>query len=160
MVREYEGASVLRNVDSKDFRHHEETPGFQKRFKDHYRSLVEEFEKLGNPFLCEGDDTDLIQLDIQDVMGEDIVKTVNEIEHLGKSQAETFITEGIMERSGPMDAPIKKNKLQLFSTASNPSHQATSQAEKKGSTEGRKVICPALHFYSSKRWRYSRTLQP
>ena len=69
MVREYEDASVLRNVDSNDFRHHEETPGFQKRFKDHYRSLVEEFEKLGNPFLCEGDDIDLIQLDTRDGRG-------------------------------------------------------------------------------------------
>jgi len=131
MVREFEDASVLRNVDSKDFRHHEETPGFQKRFKDHYQSLIEEFEKLGNPFLCEGEDTDLIQLDTRDVMGEDIVETVNEIERLGKSQAETFITERIVERSCPIDAPIKKNKLQLFSTASKSSRQATSRAEKK-----------------------------
>ena len=134
-------------------------PGFQKRFKDHYRSLVEEFEKLGNPFLCEGDDTDLIQLDTRDVMGEDIVKTVNEIEHLGKSQAETFITERMVERSCPMDSPIKKNKLQLFSTASKPSRQATSRTEKKDLQKDVKLfaqLCISTHV----RWRYSRTLQP
>ena len=88
------------------------------------------FEKLGNTFLCEGDDTDFIQLDTRDVMGDDIVKTVNEIEHLGKSQAETSITERIVERSCPIDAPIKKNDLQLCSTASKSSRQVTSRAEK------------------------------
>ena len=81
-------------------------------------------------YLCEGDDTDLIQLDTRDVMGDDVVKTVNQIEDLGKSQADNFICERIVERSDPIDAPIKKNKLQIFSTASKSSRHGTSRAEK------------------------------
>ena len=64
---------------------------FQKRFKEHYKSLVQEIEKLGNPFICISDENDLIQLDTRDILGQEVVNSKNEIEELGKLQADNFI---------------------------------------------------------------------
>ena len=46
---EYEAASVLTKIKSTEFRHHEETPSFQRKFCDHVSSIKTEIEKLGNP---------------------------------------------------------------------------------------------------------------
>ena len=50
MVREFEEVSVLRKNDPLQFRHHEDTPAFQKRFKEHYQKFVAEFEKARKSF--------------------------------------------------------------------------------------------------------------
>ena len=64
-------------------------------------------------------------------MGPEIVNTVNEIERLGKQQFRTFVAERFEIKERPIDDPIKKNKLPLFSTANTASSQRTSRTEKK-----------------------------
>ena len=52
MVNEFEHVTVLSNEDTQ-FRHHEDIPGFQKQFNSHYKNLVKEYEKHGNPFISD-----------------------------------------------------------------------------------------------------------
>jgi len=130
IVREFEENSALRGTQKSDFRHHEQTAFFQKRFKDHVDKLCSEFNKMRNPFLG-SDEDELIQLDTRDVMGPNIVKTVNQIEDLGKEQAQSFMTERLLKKEKEIDAPIKKNKLPLFSSANTSSSQLASKSEKK-----------------------------
>ena len=66
--KEFENVSVLKEDINSQYRYYEDTPAFQRKFKNHYRYLIEEFEKLGNPFVCNGDETDLICMDTRDVM--------------------------------------------------------------------------------------------
>ena len=84
MVREFEDMSVLSKNYAKTYRHHEETTGFQNRFIHHCKSLVGEFEMLGNPFLTDENEKELIQVDTRDIMSDEIVK-VFEIEKDGKA---------------------------------------------------------------------------
>ena len=49
-VAEFELLSILRKEERTDYRYHEPTPAFQKRFLNHVNSTTEEFSKLGNPF--------------------------------------------------------------------------------------------------------------
>ena len=98
IVREYEDFSVLKNIDSKEFRHNEETPQFQKSFKEHYNSLLNDFEKLGNPIFCNSDENDLIQPDTRNAMGQKVIKTIHEIMEIveiEKLKPYTFILKGL-----------------------------------------------------------------
>ena len=97
IVKEFEENSALRRTERSDFRHHEQTAFFQKRFKDHVDKLCTEFKKMRNPFLA-SDEDELIQLDTRDAMGPNIVKTVNQIEDIGKEQAQSFMTERLLKK--------------------------------------------------------------
>ena len=130
MIKEFENASVLKEEINSQYRHHEDTPAFQKRFNNHYRNLIKEFEKLGNPFVCNGDETDLICMDTRDVMSDEVVQTVNQIEDIGTQKVKDFIQERLIDKTKPFDAPIKKNKLKLFSNKGT-SSKALSTAMKK-----------------------------
>lgn len=57
----FEDVPVLKKIDSNEYRHHEVTPQFQKQFKEHYNSLVQESEKLGNPFIYQSDENELVE---------------------------------------------------------------------------------------------------
>ena len=132
MVKEFEHVTILKDEDTQ-FRHHEDTPGFQRRFNNHYTSLMKEFEKLGNPFICDSPN-ELIQIDTRDIMSENVVNTINKIEDIGRKQAETFINDRIVDKKIPIDAPITKNKLPLISNKRSPGAAKSSVAleKKKG----------------------------
>ena len=73
-VDEFELSSVLRKEETTEFRHHEQTPAFQKRFFNHVKSTTEEFNKVGNPF-TDSYGKDLVQITTRDVMDESIPPT-------------------------------------------------------------------------------------
>ena len=78
-VAEFKLSSLLRKEETTDYRHHEETPAFQKQFLDLVNSTAEEFSKLGNPFSdLYGDE--LVQISIREVMDNAVVKTFRTIE--------------------------------------------------------------------------------
>ena len=72
-VDEFELSSVLRREETTEYRHHEQTPGFQKRFFNHVNTTTEEFNKLGNPF-SDSYGEDLVQISTRDVIDESVVK--------------------------------------------------------------------------------------
>lgn len=55
--------------------------------------LLKEFEKLGNPFVCQSDENDLIKLNTRDILWQEVIKSINEIEELSLLQADKFISE-------------------------------------------------------------------
>ena len=62
--------------------HHEQTSSKQKQFQKHIHSLVDVFEKYGNPFIEESQD--LTILDSQDIVGHHVIETISNIKIIGK----------------------------------------------------------------------------
>ena len=130
VVSDFEESSVLRQEDPNIFRHHDQTKGLQRKFCDHVNSLTNEFEKLGNPFLCD-DSEELLQLDTRDVMGQSVVETVRKVKKIGKSQLQDFVKERLERREKPILAPIKKNKLTPLFSSEYGSNARTKKNENK-----------------------------
>ena len=82
----------------------------------------------------------MIQPDTGNVMGEDIIKAVNEVEILGKEQSQIFIKERMISKEKAIDAPIKKNKKTLFLSANSTSSQVASKSEKAQLKKDRKLF--------------------
>ena len=64
-------------------------------------------------------------------MGPNIVKSINEIHKIGKEQTDQFMKERLVTKAKDIDAPIKKNKLSLFSSGNTISSQNARKNEKK-----------------------------
>ena len=80
-VAEFCLSCILRKEETSDFRHHEQTPAFQKRFLNHVNSTAEEFSYVGNSFRdFYGDD--LVQISTRDIIDDAFVKTVRTIEFI------------------------------------------------------------------------------
>ena len=54
LVKTFEEDSVLKSQKDLEYRHYEQTPAFQARFKKHVANLIEEFKKLRNQFEDDG----------------------------------------------------------------------------------------------------------
>ena len=120
----------MKNQKDSVYRHHEQTPAFQAQFKKHVRKLVEEFKKLRNPFEDDGN-VELIQLDTRDVLGDAVIKTVNEVEEIGYRQAKEFTQKRLVEKIAHVDDTVKKNNLPLMSFENTSSSQKPTKHEKK-----------------------------
>ena len=131
IVMEFEENSVLKQTRKTKYMNREETVAFQKRFKTHVDCLVSETKKFGNPFIINDEECELVQLDTRDVMGPNIVKSINEIQIVGKEQADQFMKERLVNKVKDIDAPIQKNKLSLFPSGNTISSQNASKNEKK-----------------------------
>ena len=111
IVGEFE-VSVNEREMSEHQDHHESSKSQQLKFCKEVSSLVAVFEEMGNPFLEESND--LLALDTRDIADEKVIKTVKEIEDLGKCQFNNFTTERLVKREKSLFDPIRKNKLALF----------------------------------------------
>ena len=69
-------------------------------------------EGMGNPFLEEGDD--LLKLDTGDIVDHSVVNSLRQAEQTGQEQYDSFVKERLVDRTTPLNEPIKKNKLSLF----------------------------------------------
>ena len=108
IVMEFEENSVLKQTRKTEYKHHEEIVAFQKRFKTHVDCLVSEIKKFGNPFIINEEECELVQLDTRDVLGPNIVKSIKEIQRVGKEQADQFMKGRLVTKAKDIDAPIKK----------------------------------------------------
>ena len=66
---------------------------------------------MGNLFTVESGDLVLDTKDLADVA---VVKTVEEVETLGREEFETCVKERLSEEKKNMHDPVKKNRLPLF----------------------------------------------
>ena len=96
------------------FKHHEQTDGFQKRFRKHVTDLVCVFEEMGNPFLEVS--PDLLVLDTHNIMVAIVVNTVNNIEKEGEQQYIEFANARLKGNQKSICEPIHMNKFPLFSS--------------------------------------------
>ena len=123
VVNEFEDDINVASSNDVKTKHHEEQRSFQvKSFKD-VKALVASIEDLGNPFMEESEE--LLVLDTKEIANLEALKTLREIETIGKQQSDTFLKECLVERKKSLYDPIKKNKLHLFSTPApkSPRHQ-------------------------------------
>lgn len=117
MVTEFEASfSGIEDETQRIGKHHETSKGLQSKFAKEVQSLVTVVEEMGNPFTEKS--KDLLVLDTRDLAAVDVIKTVKEIEALGKSQFDNFQKERLENQEKNVCDPIKKNKLALFKTPS------------------------------------------
>ena len=96
-----------------DVRHHEQFKAVQERFMKQVENLCETIEEMGNPFKESSDD--LLVLDTHDIADKAIAESVRTIESLGKKLFNSFVSDRLDKCIVPLSAPIKQNKLALFS---------------------------------------------
>ena len=94
--------------------HHEQTSSKQQRFQKHVHSLVEVFEKYGNPFTEE--QRDLIVLDSRIIVGHHLIETISNIERIVKEQFQAFLRNRLILKEGSWYDPIKQYSFSIFST--------------------------------------------
>ena len=73
--------------------------------------LVTETKKFGNTFIVNYQEYELVQLDIRNVMGLNIVTSITEIQRVGKEYADQLMKKRLVTKAKDIDALIKKNKL-------------------------------------------------
>ena len=68
---------------------------------------------MGNPFtdLCD----DLYVIDTKDVVDAKVVETLYQLENLGRQSYDEFVQDRLVTRITSLFAPIKRNRLPLFS---------------------------------------------
>ena len=133
LLAEFEAAMDARaTANGKATQHHKQNAGFQNRFASDVRSLVNVMEDMGNPFLEEGDD--LLKLDTGDIVDHSVVNSLQQAEQTGQEQYDSFVKERLVDRTTPLNEPIKKNKLSLFcrrlkSTSKNKLHVSSLKSD-------------------------------
>ena len=116
VLTEFEAVRISCGPENNTHDHHDQQHILQVKFIENVKQLVSVFEELGNPFLEEG--KDLIVLDTHEVVGVEVVKTVETIERLGKDQYSQFVKERLINRTTPITDPLKRAKLPLFPSKS------------------------------------------
>ena len=79
------------------------------------KALVEVFEEIGNTF--KEDSGDLLTLDTKLIMDSEVHKVVENAYTVGQEQYELFVKERFVDQTKSIKDPIKKNKLQVFTTS-------------------------------------------
>lgn len=126
LIAEFEDSTTSKSDSRK---HHEQTSAVQTAFAKEVTALVEVFEDMGNPF--KEDSGDLLTIDTNLIMDSDVQKTVGNAYKLGQEQYKLFVKERFEDQTKPIKEPIKKNKLQLFSSKKSPQKQKSRVATMK-----------------------------
>ena len=111
IIQEFE-ETYSKKVREEKRHHHEQILGVQAAFKKDVLTLVSPIEDMGTPF--EEDSTDLLVLDLKEIMDDTVVKAVREMLSIGQDQYKAFVKERFQERTKQKTEAIKKNRLPLF----------------------------------------------
>jgi len=110
VIEEFEDVQM---AHSSNLKHHEQAPSAQASFKQEVNSLVETLTELGNPFEVCGDD--LVVLHSRHVVNCTIADVAS-IREVGQAQYSDFVKDRLVDRSVSVYAPLKRNKLALFTS--------------------------------------------
>jgi hypothetical protein len=111
LIGEFDGSTE--NRQDTDGRHHEQRRHVQMEFAHDVKSLSKAMEEMGNPF--SESSSDLLVLDSRNIADAAVADTVRRIQKLGLDQYKTYVTERLVNRTTPIEDPIKRNNLYLFS---------------------------------------------
>lgn len=125
LLTEFESQYLESEDPEVNFRHHEEGLSTQQSYKKQVTSLVQVITGYGNPFF--DDCPELLILNSRDCADESVASAVVTLETLGTDQYHKFRKEVLEDRTTPIHAPIKKNKLPLMKT---PKTKGSSQSKK------------------------------
>ena len=90
-----------------DFRHHDQSRGVQSTFQYDVTCLIHVLEERGSPFIV------LIMKNAADAK---VVKTVQNIQHVGHDLYASFMSEQLQDWTTNLMHTIKKKTLPLFQT--------------------------------------------
>ena len=106
-------SSIVGKTEAKNvYKHHEQTFSTQKLFVQQVKSVVEEFQTLGNPF-SEGND-EMIQLHTRDIMDDESVQCLMTIKQRGQEKYHNFIEHRLKTNSIHITDTITKTSVTLF----------------------------------------------
>ena len=114
LVEEFESCLHMAQSDEgiEGVQHHDVSQSIQGTFVHDISSLTQVICEMGNPFLEETQD--LFSLDTKEFANPGMIRVVQEMETIGKKQAEVFYTERLIQNKKPISDKITKNKFQLF----------------------------------------------
>ena len=101
---------------------------------------------------------ELVQISTRDIMDGAVVKTVCNIEVLGKQAYNEFIEERIRSSRKQIEDPVKKYKLPLFSTIYRVKQPCRTDRENI-LKERCKNLFAAVHSNTNKRWGLRQIFQ-
>ena len=125
VISEFESSIMGTKPAASETRHHEQTLGYQKRFKEHVADLVHVMKDLGNPF--DEESSDLIRLHTRDIMDKSSADCVATIQARGQEQYMLFIQERLTSQVKAISEPIPRNKVHLFN---EPSQKSTTNVKR------------------------------
>jgi hypothetical protein len=97
---------------SQDTKHHDQSSSVQTAFHKDVQSMIKVMEDFGNPF--EEDSQDLLVLDTKEIAPSRAVDDLRRAYKVGRVQFDNFVRERLVERTKPIQDPIKRNKLKIF----------------------------------------------
>jgi len=112
VISEFESSIVAAKPDASESRHHEQTLGYQKRFKQRVTDLVHVMKDLRNPF--EEESGDLIRLHTRDIMDKPAADCVATIQARGQEQYMSFMQERLTSQVKAISEPIPRNNVYIF----------------------------------------------
>lgn len=110
LLKEFKSSDQLAGKE----RNHEQGLATQMTFIRQVNSLCEAIKDMGNPFLEESGE--LMKLDTHDVVDQRVKTTLETMESVGQDQYEEYVKSVLIERTKPIQSPIKKNNVVLFKT--------------------------------------------
>ena len=111
LVAQYEEVSEFRDV-SKETKHHEQTPTYQRSFLDKVQRLTSTLEEMGNPF--QEENGDLLSLDTKDIASTAGAERIVTHILIGIASFEVHLETLEHEDTSLFYAPIKKTKMNFF----------------------------------------------
>ena len=136
LIQEFENQYL--DLDDTDLEPRGQGFSNQESFFDQVTSLRTTFHEFGNPFLHDG--PELVCLDTSNCASDEAVKSIQNLEHIGKEQYNQYVKDVITDRSVSIHQPIKRNSVSLFKASSHKSISRT-----KGQVTDLKSNC---HLFS------------
>ena len=117
MLSTFDETLIDNEENTVGYKHHENSKSFEIKFKKHFKSLREEYEKVGNPFL---EDSDIFYtLITKTVMEVTSNKSVYDARKIGKEQYSSYQQEVFVFGRRSIYDTIKRNKLSLYKNTNN-----------------------------------------
>ena len=101
----------MRDV-SKQMKHHEQTPTYQRSFLEKVQRLTSTLEEMGNPF--QEETGDLLSLDTKDIASPGSAERIATHLLTGNASFEAHLQTLEHEDTSSFYAPIKKTKMDFF----------------------------------------------
>lgn len=98
-----------------NLKHHDDSPGKQKKFEQRVSNLITTISKMGNPFNDMSED--LLVLSTREIMEKDIVASLKSIKSNGTALSAIFFQERLITCEKPIDATIQRITSSNFLTA-------------------------------------------
>lgn len=110
VIQSFEGSL---NSQIEQLHHHEQNRSIQVTFVKQVKAFASVTKEMGNPFTELS--SDLYAIDTKDVADDKVVESLYQLENIGNQMYNEYVQDRLIERTTSIFAPIKRNRLPLFS---------------------------------------------